>query len=381
MKMHRIITGLAVCGAMLATLAGCKGDYDVDYQRVYFDQAANSSVAKLAVEAGADTKTTLTVRLVKPQSETVVATLGLDPALVEEYNSRNGAGYEALPEQYVEYTQKVTLNAGESTFPVELLIKPFETPNGENYAIPIRILSVDGPVQPSAASSKLLFLLDKPIVQFVPEMVSASHPVTESIGDDSKNWNQQTNDWSLECWVWMSGFQINNQAIFNFKASTEIYIRFGDTPIPYNSLQIKYMGTQNNTTTLFTKNTWNHIAFTYNGASGDLSVYVNGTKDFAVTTDGGPVTFNGMEMVSSGSSWFLDKCRMGQVRLWKKALSATELNANMLSMAKPTDPNLMGYWKLDEGTGLVFKDCTPNERHMTAAGSVTWIPDTRFDGK
>lgn len=380
MKMHRIITGLAVCGAMLATLAGCEGDYDIDYQRIYFDQAANSSAVKLPVEAGADTKTTLTLRLVKPQSETVVATLGLDPGLVEEYNSRNGAGYEALPAKYVEFTQKVTLEAGQSTIPVELLIKQFDTPNGENYAIPMRILSVEGPVQPSVASSKLVFLLDKPIMQFVPEMVSASHPVTESKNDDSKNWNQQTNDWSLECWVWMSGFQINNQAIFNFKASTEIYIRFGDAPIPFNSLQIKYMGTQNNTKTLFTKETWNHIAFTYTGSSGDLSVYVNGTKDFSVTTDGGPVTFDGMEMVSSGS-WFRDRCRMGQVRLWKKALSATELNANMLSTIKPTDENLMGYWKLDEGEGLLFKDCTPNERHMTAAGDVTWIPNTRFDGK
>lgn len=380
MKMHRIITGLAVCGAMLATLAGCEGDYDIDYQRIYFDQAANSSAVKLPVEAGADTKTTLTLRLVKPQSETVVATLGLDPGLVEEYNSRNGAGYEALPAKYVEFTQKVTLEAGQSTIPVELLIKQFDTPNGENYAIPMRILSVEGPVQPSVASSKLVFLLDKPIMQFVPEMVSASHPVTESKNDDSKNWNQQTNDWSLECWVWMSGFQINNQAIFNFKASTEIYIRFGDAPIPFNSLQIKYMGTQNNTKTLFTKETWNHIAFTYTGSSGDLSVYVNGTKDFSVTTDGGPVTFDGMEMISSGS-WFHDRCRMGQVRLWKKALSATELNANMLSTIKPTDENLMGYWKLDEGEGLLFKDCTPNERHMTAAGDVTWIPNTRFDGK
>lgn len=380
MKMHRIITGLAVCGAMLASLAGCEGDYDIDYQRIYFDQAANSSAVKLPVEAGADTKTTLTLRLVKPQSETVVATLGLDPGLVEEYNSRNGAGYEALPAKYVEFTQKVTLEAGQSTIPVELLIKQFDTPNGENYAIPMRILSVEGPVQPSVASSKLVFLLDKPIMQFVPEMVSASHPVTESKNDDSKNWNQQTNDWSLECWVWMSGFQINNQAIFNFKASTEIYIRFGDAPIPFNSLQIKYMGTQNNTKTLFTKETWNHIAFTYTGSSGDLSVYVNGTKDFSVTTDGGPVTFDGMEMISSGS-WFHDRCRMGQVRLWKKALSATELNANMLSTIKPTDENLMGYWKLDEGEGLLFKDCTPNERHMTAAGDVTWIPNTRFDGK
>lgn len=380
MKMHRIITGLAVCGAMLATLAGCEGDYDIDYQRIYFDQAANSSAVKLPVEVGVDTKTTLTLRLVKPQSETVVATLGLDPGLVEEYNSRNGTGYEALPAKYVEFTQKVTLEAGQSTIPVELLIKQFDTPNGENYAIPMRILSVEGPVQPSVASSKLVFLLDKPIMQFVPEMVSASHPVTESKNNDEKNWNQQTNDWSLECWVWMSDFRKNNQAIFNFKASTEIYIRFGDEPIPFNSLQIKYMGTQNNTKTLFTKETWNHIAFTYTGASGDLSVYVNGTKDFSVTTDGGPVTFNGMEMISS-AEYFIDRCRMAQVRLWKKALSATELNANMLSTIKPTDENLMGYWKLDEGEGLLFKDCTPNERHMTAAGDVTWIPDTRFDGK
>ena len=53
----------------------------------------------------------------------------------------------------------------------------------------------------------------------------------------------------------MDGFDINNQAIFNSGSSDhEVYIRFGDAMIPYNSLQVKTLGSQVNTVTLFEKN-------------------------------------------------------------------------------------------------------------------------------
>lgn len=377
MKLYSMTIRLALCTGLLASLTGCKGEYDTDYQRVYFEQATKSSVSKLAVEVGEEAKTTLTVRLVAPQSQPVTVTIGMDKSIVDDYNRKFGAGYEILPEDKAVFEQTLTLEPGQTTADTQVTILPVE--GNALYALPLCITQVDGPVVASVASSKMIYLLSKPIIQSVPEMVSASHPRTESYVDSTKEWKETTGNWSLECWVWMSGFNKNNQAIFNFKASTEIYIRFGDEPISWKSLQVKYMGTQNNTKTLFAANTWNHIAFVYREA-GTLTIYVNGNEDFTLTCDGGPVTFNGMEMISS-NEYFVDKCRMGQIRLWKKALNATELSSNMLSVVNPTDPNLMGYWKMDEGEGLVFHDSTPHGRDMTAAKNVTWISDVRFDGK
>ena len=58
-----------------------------------------------------------------------------------------------------------------------------------------------------------------------------------------------------------------NQAIFSagpgngIAEDGEIYIRFGDGPIPGNILQIKTQGTQVNAATKFKNNQWYHLAF------------------------------------------------------------------------------------------------------------------------
>lgn len=147
-------------------------------------------------------------------------------------------------------------------------------------------------------------------------------------------WGVTTNEWSLEAWVQMDGFDINNQAIFNSGSSDhEVYIRFGDAMIPYNSLQVKTLGSQVNTVTLFEKNKWYHLAFVYN-SSGLLSIYINGVLDVTLQTKGGPVRFDKMNMVSSGS-YFRNNCQMAQVRLWKSAISQTQIQSNMYFAVKP----------------------------------------------
>ena len=38
----------------------------------------------------------------------------------------------------------------------------------------------------------------------------------------------------------------------------------------------------------------------------------------------------------------------------------------------------MGYWRLDEGKGNVFKDATPNGFDMAAEGTLKWETDVNF---
>ena len=88
---------------------------------------------------------------------------------------------------------------------------------------------------------------------------------------------------------------------------------------------MKTLGSQVNTVTLFEKNKWYHRAFVYN-SSGLLSIYINGVLDVTLQTKGGPVRFDKMNMVSSGS-YFRNDCQMAQVRLWKSAIAARDANS------------------------------------------------------
>lgn len=198
-----------------------------------------------------------------------------------------------------------------------------------------------------------------------------NHPST----DKEKKWNESVTEYSLEFWVQMDGFRINNQAIFN---SEDIYIRFGDAMIDYDLLQIKTLGSQVNTVTHFSPNKWYHVAFVHD-ASGLLTIYINGVKDVTLQTKGGPLTFTFLEMVCSGSTYFKNNCKLAQVRLWRKAITPTQIISNMYYAVRSTDPNLMGYWKLDEGQGNTFEDCTGQGRDMAVEDELKWENDVRFD--
>ena len=357
-------------------LAGCEdADYRVIDNAIYLNEASENGSAKVTVDPENVTTTTLTVRMGQPVAGDVTAVLTIDPSILKEYNEANETSYEVLPEQYFSYDKEIKIQAGDvSAVPSEFKVKPYSNENGELYAIPVSLTEIQGPVSTIGLSSKFIILLDKPLIQSVPFMNTANavKPSKEGL------WGVTTNEWSLEAWVQMDGFDINNQAIFNSGSKDhEVYIRFGDAMIPYNSLQVKTLGSQVNTVTLFEKDKWYHLAFVYN-SSGLLSIYINGVLDVTLQTKGGPVRFDTMNMVSSGS-YFRNNCQMAQVRLWKTAISQTQIQSNMYFAVKPADPNLIGYWKMDEGKGNAFADCTGHGYDLTAGGTLVWKEHVRFD--
>ena len=195
-------------------------------------------------------------------------------------------------------------------------------------------------------------------------------------GEMARNWGLSLNEWSLEFWVWMDGFAINNQALFD---SNDIYIRFGDAMIDFDLLQIKTLGTQVNTVSHFTPETWTHVAITFDTA-GLLTIYVNGVKDVTLQTKGGSVPVDYLQMVCSGATYFRNHCMMAQVRFWKKCISASQIESNRYYSIAPTD-DMVGYWRMDEGSGDICSDCTSNGRHAHASAPLTWRENQRFDGK
>lgn len=366
-----------IASAILAfCMAGCDdAEYDTLSNGIYFSEAESSSFQKITADPENETSASLNVRLAQALAEDVEATLEIDPDLLAEYNAANDAAYEVLPESYLSFNKEIRIEAGNtSTSSVNFSIKPYATPNGETYAIPVSIRVKNGNVSPVGTSGKYILLLNQPLVQSIPVMNWQSHPST----DKDNAWGESVNEYSLEFWVQMDGFKINNQAIFNSN-DDNLYIRFGDAMIDYDLLQIKTLGSQVNTVTHFLPDKWYHVAFVHD-ASGLLTIYVNGVKDVTLQTKGGNLTFNFLESVCSGSTYFRNICRLAQVRLWKKAISATQLISNMYSAVRSNDPSLMGYWKMDEGEGLIFKDSTPNKRDMTiAADKLDWEHNVRFD--
>ena len=365
---------IIACTASLAFLTACdNAEYNVIDNAIYLEEPSLSASnnTKLTVD-GEVTTTSITARLGQAVGENVTGTIEIDPAILTEYNEKHFTTYEVLPEKFLSYNKNFEIKAGETVAEATTFtIKNFPNDNGELYAVPVRMKVAEGAVSTIGESDHYIILLDKALIQSAPFMN------TSNVAGTSTPFGLSLPEWSIETWVWMDGFKINNQAIINSGGNgTEIYIRFGDASIPYNSLQIKTMGSQVNTVTLFEKNKWYHLAITYD-ATGLVTIYINGEKDVTLQTKGGLANIDGMHIITSGT-WFRDNCMMAQLRLWKKAVSQTQIKANMYLGVNPASPDLIGYWRLDEGEGNLLKDCTSNHYDMTAKGTLEWRHDIKF---
>ena len=117
---------------------------------------------------------------------------------------------------------------------------------------------------------------------------------------------------------------------------------------------------------------WAHVAGTCDGTTARL--YVNGVQkasgpvdtDYTGTTRGVLV---GSEFCCGGNSF---PGLIAEVRISNRALSAAEVLARMTTAPAPTADGLVGYWRLNEGSGSTVADLTAQGRNGTISGAA-WI--------
>jgi hypothetical protein len=112
------------------------------------------------------------------------------------------------------------------------------------------------------------------------------------------------------------------------------------------------------------RNTWNsswyHIAVSYNFSSGLLKTYVNGTLEWLDDTYFDKHRYSFWD-IRIGTSWWGDpdelgsKERIDEVRYWNVCRSSVEINDaydRILNDAELNSPELIGYWRFDDGDGI-----------------------------
>ena len=127
-----------------------------------------------------------------------------------------------------------------------------------------------------------------------------------------------------------------------------------------------------------TQGVWHHLAITYDAASGAMAVYIDGTQTVSGTYELGNVNLLQTSWTEEGATntfhigksyntirWFYGA--MSEVRIWSRALTAEEINAegHFYGVDPSTAQGLLAYWKLD-GTGTHVEDYSGNGNHGTA---------------
>ncbi|WP_185289491.1 endo-beta-N-acetylglucosaminidase H [Chryseobacterium lactis] len=179
---------------------------------------------------------------------------------------------------------------------------------------------------------------------------------------------------SFEGWIKPSSFKSASPYISSIMGtevsdSNSAFLRLGDANVANNKVQfvlsINNVQQKLASTTALNANTWYHVAATYDGAS--MKIYINGVLD-ASKSQTGSVSSNGAFNVGylyNTSRNFNGK--VDEVRVWKRALSQTEISQNMCNVSVPAT-SLAAYWKFNEGSGSSVQDTSGNGVTLTLTG-------------
>ena len=365
--MKKLVLSIFALGMMAASFTSCEdAPNDVINNMVYISEAASASAGEIILGKTGEVSTgVVTVRTGQVAEKNIKVKIALDNAALTSYNTRNDVEFTMIPSEYITLPSEVVIPAGSSQVEVPFNVTSFDGEKGVEYAAPIKVMSADG-VPVSTGSCAYIYTFGKPLVQKAPGFYY----------DSKMNmvWPEQVDltNFTLEWWARCTntsgtgGFSVNNQAMFSFSANKELYIRFGDIVYVdqntgrnmYNFLQIKTMGIDANydsgdpNKNPLKWGEWIHFAHTYDAATGDVVLYMNG-KEVNRNNGGAGTVFNftGVSMFGSGRTYFKDIIEMCQLRMWKTTRTAAQIAKNMKKEVKYNDPNLLFYFPMNEGEG------------------------------
>lgn len=381
-----------ILAALFATLfVACNdADYSAEDNKLFIEETGvKANQRKVYTMESEAVELTLTPRLSSVLSNDVGIKILVDTDHLEEFNKQNGTAYKPLPASgYALSQENVTIEAGRVTPSGNITIK-VETftedmvNSGDTYALPIRIVTTDANSSVVEGADRIVYALD--LVRYADVPVFG---VDRTLGGHRKGMADYREtpltleNWTVEFRLHMDSYSINNQAVFNGGGDTELYVRYGDAPIPYNQFQVKFGGSQINSF-MGEVNKWHHIAMTYDGTN--MRIYLNGNLQGTMDNPGHVMTLNGRTaVISSGTTYFRAQAMMNEVRIWNVARSESEIKENFY-VVSPQAEGLVSYWKMNEGEGTEFKnsiagapDMIAHDANENPVSNMRWVPNVKL---
>jgi hypothetical protein len=122
-----------------------------------------------------------------------------------------------------------------------------------------------------------------------------------------------------------------------------------------------------------TPNAWHHLAASFNAASRQLTIYIDGVQraQGTLTVAGGSNT-QPLILGRSGSSGEYWRGKLDDVRVWNVIRTPAEINANWQVELDGSQLGLVGNWRFNEGFGSTAADSTVPQENASLLGTATW---------
>jgi phosphodiesterase/alkaline phosphatase D-like protein len=122
---------------------------------------------------------------------------------------------------------------------------------------------------------------------------------------------------------------------------------------------------------------WTHVAGVYNG--GNLAVLTDGVQRATSPTFTSLVGAGFEGLYVGGLSRHFFQGAIDELRLWSVPRTATDIQNTMNELLEGTEPNLAGYWQLDDSSTVnnkagVTLDLSPGNNHLFVEGTAGFFP-------
>ncbi len=165
---------------------------------------------------------------------------------------------------------------------------------------------------------------------------------------------------TIETWIYVDAFDSTWQAIIekgDGNVSTDSYRLLLNSNghlqfLSSDSSGYQYISTPSG---VIQRGQWHHVAGVIDRDAGQLRIYVDGTPQATGAIRTGDIYSHTTPLLLGGSLEGFDRFsgRMDEVRIWDRARSETEIQANQNQMLVGNEPGLAGYWRFEETAGLL----------------------------
>jgi len=195
---------------------------------------------------------------------------------------------------------------------------------------------------------------------------------------------QVKRDLTLEFWVYIEKMEARRAFFSNFADvdDTDPKQRSGYCVVTYGHHYSFYLASAADTLARSSSpeysalvNQWHHVAGTYDGKA--MKLYINGVQVSYTSVEAPEISYIlgnslriGVHKDENENKHFQGK--IAEVRLWEVARTTEEIQQNIHQRLTGNESGLVGYWPLNEGSGTVVSDKSPNANHGTIEGKAAW---------
>ena len=359
----------------------------------------------------------LSVVMAYPAETDVTANVAVDAGLVDSYNHRYGTDYSLLPSQYLDFSgQTVTIEAGKTTS--ETVTIGFKGLLGEGedqsgaleidrtWLLPVKVSSDDMAVMESSAVAYYLVKRTNSITvaaQLTDNWIN--FPLLDEPGELADVYNNMTAI-TYEALICIDKFDTKNSFgkcdISTIMGVEDfLLLRIGDANFERQCLQFDGTGAGSqfgkiplkpDPATKLQTGQWYHVACTYDQAARTARIYLNGemiveSREVGVnsSTEENRITLAMRALgLPEARQFFIGKSyndwrplqgKIAEARVWRVARTQQEIWDNMYRLPDyeaEKYPDLIGYWKFDEGEGNEIHDSSMYGNDGEAQYDIVW---------